>query len=57
MDYNNVKLIIFCITTDSERQVNGKLRHLVQIHVCRLLFAVNGLAGHPSGRANFLFLL
>ena len=36
MDYNNVKLIIFCITIDSERQVNGKLRHVVQIHVCRL---------------------
>ena len=30
-----MKLIIFCITTDSETQVNGKLRHVV--HVCRKL--------------------
>ena len=38
MDENNVKLIILFVEVNkSLRQVKGKLGHVVQIHVCRLL--------------------
>ena len=50
-----MKLIIFRITTDSETQVNGKLRHVV--HVCRLPFAVcRKLLGGPPLWPSQLFV-